>query len=151
MRGIRRNPESYVVGRPASAFAESLRTLHTALLMSNVDDPPKTILVTSSVPREGQATVAISMARLMARSGRKVLLVDGDLRRPRVNAALGLQSKPGLVEVLSRSVALEDALRTDPDTSLDVLPAGERPTSPPDLFSSAQMRDRKSTRLNSSH
>src|SRR3546814_17291843 len=107
---------------------------------SDVCSSDLTILVTSSVPREGKSTVAISMARLMARSGRKVLLVDGDLRRPRVNAALGLQSKPGLVAALSRSVALEDALRTDPDTTLDVLPAGGRPTSPPDLLPPSQMR-----------
>src|SRR3546814_15195426 len=90
MRGIRRNPESYVVERPASAFAESLRTLHTALLMSTVDDPPKTILVTSSVPREGTSTVPLSIPRLMARSGRQLLLVVGDPRRAPLNPTPGL-------------------------------------------------------------
>lgn len=139
-RSVGRNPESYVVNRPASAFAESLRTLHTSLLLSNVDQPPRTVLVTSSVPREGKSTVAISMARLMARSGRKVLLVDGDLRRPRVDSALGVGGSPGLVEVLSRSATFDEAVKHDEETGLDVLPAGERPTSPPDLFASAQMR-----------
>jgi len=139
-RSVGRNPESYVVNRPTSAFAESLRTLHTALLLSNVDQPPKTVLVTSSIPREGKSTVAISMARLMARSGRKVLLVDGDLRRPRVDTALGVGGQPGLVEVLARAATFDEAVKHDDDTGLDILPAGERPTSPPDLFASAQMR-----------
>ncbi|MFN4090600.1 MAG: GumC family protein [Alphaproteobacteria bacterium] len=140
LRSIGRTPEAYVVDRPTSAFAESLRTLHTALLLSNVDQPPKTVLVTSSVPREGKSTIAIAMARLMARSGRSVLLVDCDLRRPRAASALGLPGKPGLVEVLARSVALEEAVVRDVEAALDVLPAGERPTSPPDLFTSTQMR-----------
>lgn len=140
MRGVHRSPENYVVERPTSAFAESLRTLHTALLLSNVDQPPKTVLITSSVPREGKTTVAVSMARLMARSGRRVLLIDADLRRPRVDVALHMPGKPGLVEVLARSIPVDEAVQRDQASGLDVLPAGERPTSPPDLFASAQMR-----------
>ncbi len=135
-----RTPQSYVLQRPASAFAESLRTLHTALLLSNVDRPPRSVLVTSSVPQEGKSTVALSLARLMAKSGRKVLLIDADLRRPRIAEVLRIPERPGLVDVLARSVSWLEAVQHDAAAGLDVLTTGESAVSPPDLFGSAQMR-----------
>lgn len=135
-----RSPEAQVVEKPMASFAESLRTLHTAVLLSNVDRPPKSILVTSSVPREGKSTIALAWARLMAKSGKKVLLIDGDFRRPRVARALRLAAEPGLVDVLSESLGWEQAVQTDPETGLRVLTPGKHAVSPPDLFNSEHMR-----------
>lgn len=139
-RSLGRSPESDVLERPASAFAEALRTLHTALLLSDADRPPKTVLITSATPREGKSTVALSIARLTARAGRKVLLIDADLRRPRVDRALRLKTRPGLADLLARPADWQRAIQRDRASGLDVLPAGEAAASPPDLFGSEQMR-----------
>ena len=140
LRGARGRPERYVLSRPASALAESLRSLHTGLLFSDVVRPPKTVLITSSVPREGKSTIALAWSRLAARSGKRVLLIDADLRHPRVRAALGLKAAPGLAGVLQGSVAWQEAIQTDPATGLDVIVAGEMGASPADLFGSPMTR-----------
>ena len=137
------SPVKYVLDRPASSFAESLRTLHTGLLLSNVDEAPKSVLITSSLPVEGKTTIAIAMSRLIARSGRRVLLIDADLRRSQVAKMLELSNEQGLVEVLGTpESSLEDMIQHDEPSNLHVLTAGSRAVSnPPDLFGSARMKD----------
>ena len=140
-RRIAREPWSYVLDRPASAFSESLRTLHTGVLLSRVDTAPKSILITSSVPNEGKTTIAIAMARLLARSGRRVLLVDGDLRRNRVAGLLDLSSDAGLVEAAADPETLGSGLiQRDTPSGLHVLTAGGNVPNPLDLIGSAGMR-----------
>ena len=138
----RSTPIRYVLDRPASSFAESLRTLHTGLLLSDVDVAPKSVLITSSLPMEGKTTISISMARLVARSGRRVILIDADLRRRQVAKILELSNEPGLVEILStRESSLKDVVQHDRDSGLYVLSAGSRAVSnPADLFGTARMR-----------
>ncbi len=134
-------PHNYVIDKPISAFAESLRSLHAGLLLSDVDKPPKTILIASAVPKEGKTIIAISLARVVAGLGRKVILVDGDLRRPEIHTLLGQDSKPGLVDVLAGEATLQESLRKDDASNLLVLPAGSQSTNPVDLFSSQQLKD----------
>ena len=133
-------PEDYVLERPASSFAEALRTIHTGLLLSDVDNPPKTVLITSSLPGEGKSTVAISLARMLARSGQKVLVIDADLRRPRLHKALGFSVQPGLVEVLSGLVDVGSATQLDEKSGLHVLTAGKGAPNPPELLGSEHFR-----------
>lgn len=140
-RRIAREPWSYVLNRPASAFSESLRTLHTGVLLSSADTAPKSVLITSSVPNEGKTTIALSMARLLARSGRRVLLLDGDLRRNRVANLLDLSGDAGLVKAVMDPEALGSGLiQRDAHSSLHVLTAGGNVPNPLDLIESAGMR-----------
>jgi capsular exopolysaccharide synthesis family protein len=136
--GIR--PADYIIEKPLGSYSEAVRGLQIGLIQANVDERPKVVLITSSVPDEGKTTVALSMARLAARAGSKVVLVDADLRRPAVSKSLGLEKvENGLVEVLSNQIPLAGALREDPMSSLLVLPANKTAASPPDLLASAAM------------
>ena len=75
-------PHDDILDRPNTVLGESFRTLRTALLLSNVENPPRTVLVTSAVPGEGKSTTALSLARTVAKHGQKCLIIDGDLRHP---------------------------------------------------------------------
>lgn len=134
-------PHDYLLQKPLSAFSESLRSLRSALSLSNVDNPPKIILFTSALPNEGKTTTAISFARAAAHAGQKVLLVDCDLRHPSVHRVLGA-GKPteGLVEYLAGRVSFADVMVKDAATGLDFIPVASGAANPPDLLGSAQMR-----------
>lgn len=134
------SPERYVVENPLSAYAESIRNIHVGLALSNVDAPPKVVLVTSSMPEEGKTATSLSLARLVAQSGRKVIVVDCDLRRPSVHSRLGLPGKPGLVELLARSVDPAAAVIRDDVSGAWLIPAGEHAPNPTDLLGSDQMK-----------
>src|SRR5690606_23400379 len=93
------SPLDYLLLKPLSAFSESLRSLRSALQLSNVDNPPTVILFTSALPNEGKTTTSASFARAAAASGLKVVLIDCDLRHPTVHKAVGLtRPETGLVE-----------------------------------------------------
>lgn len=129
-----------VVDKPMSSFAESIRGVHLGLMLSNVDDRPKVVVVTSSVPSEGKTTVALSLARLAARSGLKTIIVDGDLRRPNVaKAAGGNDYEAGLIEVLMESQPLDACIQQDLRSDACILPCLHTPPSPADLLTSAAM------------
>jgi len=81
-----KTPQNQILKYLTSAFAESIRTLHTSILLSGVEQPPKRILITSAQPKEGKTTIAVCFARMLAKSGQKVLLIDVDLRTPAVHA-----------------------------------------------------------------
>jgi polysaccharide biosynthesis transport protein len=132
--------EDYIVQKPNSAYAEALQRIRTSLFLTDGDHPPKTVLVTSSVPLEGKSAIASSLARQSARSGLKVILIDADLRRPRLHEVLGMANQNGLSEVLTGRVSPEIAIKHDEKSGLDFLPAGVGVVSPPDLFRSSTMR-----------
>jgi succinoglycan biosynthesis transport protein ExoP len=132
-------PAEQVVDRPMSSFAEAVRGLQMGLVLSNVDKRPKVVVVTSSLPDEGKTTVAISLARLVANTGQKVVLVEGDLRRPTVATVLGAVPRLGLVEALSGQAPLASCLTQDPRSELRILPASGKITNPPDLLASTAM------------
>ena len=135
--------DRYVIERPASSFAEALRTLHTGVLLSSADAESKSVLISSSLPSEGKTTISIALASLVARSGRTVLLVDADLRRGQVAETLDLRRGPGLIEILSTpDASLEDVIQRDPDSGLHVLTAGVRSaSSSTDLLGTAPMAE----------
>ena len=132
--------EDYILQKPNSAYAEALQRIRTSLFLTDGEHPPKTILVTSSVPLEGKSTIAASLARQSARSGLKVILIDADLRRPRLHEVIGLPNQNGLSEVLTGRANPEAAIKRDEKSGLDFLPAGVGVVSPPDLFRSSTMK-----------
>ncbi|MGH6916522.1 MAG: polysaccharide biosynthesis tyrosine autokinase, partial [Geminicoccaceae bacterium] len=132
--------EDYIVQKPNSSYAEALQRIRTSLFLADGERPPKTVLITSSLPLEGKSAIAASLARQSARSGLKVILVDADLRRPRLHEVIGLANQNGLSEVLTGRVSPEAAIKHDERSGLDFLPAGVGVVSPPDLFRSSTMR-----------
>lgn len=126
-------PESY-------AFAEALRELRTNLSFLDVDNPPRIILVTSSVPSEGKSTVAANLAVTMAAAGDSVVVVDGDLRRPNVTNVFNLVPGVGVTDVLSGHAKLVDVLQTRADLpNMLMLGAGRTPPNPSELLGSKAM------------
>jgi capsular exopolysaccharide synthesis family protein len=141
-------PSAYILEKSGSAFAESIRSLRTSILLADGDKRANVIMITSALVKEGKTTVATSLARLQASVGNKVVVVDCDLRRPAVHREFGFQSSPGLVEVLAGGelgdrrfkASLDDVMQTDPVSGVDVLVAGGRAPSPAELLGSAQMK-----------
>ncbi|HEV7368003.1 GumC family protein [Arenibaculum sp.] len=118
-------PQDYVIDRPASAFTQSIKGLFTSLVIANQrHGKGNVILITSAVPGEGKSSVASSLSRIIAVAGRKVLLIDCDLRRPQMHAALGLENRIGLAEFLNGSAGLSQVVQRDPKTGADVILAG---------------------------
>lgn len=123
----------------ASSAPEGFRTLRASLRFVDVDNPPRTITVTSSVPYEGKTTIAIHLALAMAQSGQRVCLVEGDLRRPRVSEQLGIINAVGLSDALSGEYDLDEVLVPWQDGLLTVVPSGTVPPDPAALLSSHAM------------
>ena len=131
---------NYALARPKSTYAEAIRNLYTSVILSGKTEPPKTILVASSLPGEGKSSVSLAMATTVANWGRRVVVVDCDLRNPSVHRAFAAPHFPGLTDCLAGKISLEAALCRDPDSSAWFLPAGEAGTLAPDLISSPAMQ-----------
>lgn len=134
------SPPDYVLARPLSIYGEAIRGLRTALLLSNVDAPPQAVLFSSSTASEGKTSIALSLARSIAQSGKRVVVVDADLRRPAVARSLGLRPEAGLIEYLAGQASLDEVLVTDESSEMDVLPAIQGAANAPDLLGSESMR-----------
>lgn len=132
-------PSDYLIERPMSSYAEAIRSVYTSLLLTQGLEQLKTIVIASCQPSEGKTTLAVSLARMIAASGHRAILVEADLRRPSVHQQLGIERGIGLAEVLVGSVSLEDALYRDPKTTADVLLAGKETLNPSKLLASHQM------------
>jgi capsular exopolysaccharide synthesis family protein len=139
---LRRNqrPHQYLREKPLSSYAEAIRGVLTALKLSNPQNPPKVLLVTSSLPEEGKTTFAVSLASLVARSQKRVLLIDLDLRHPSVHRELGWQVSAGLVEYMAGERTLQEVIHNDLETGLHFLPIKAHTTTPTDLLESDKMR-----------
>lgn len=120
-------PSQAALSRPNSAYAEALRTLHTALALSG-GGPVRSVMLTSALPGEGKTMLACGLSRVLASGGQRVLLIDADLRHPRVAQELGLAPGPGLAELLRGGGELAGVLQSDPAPAtggrLRVLTAG---------------------------
>ncbi len=127
----------FVHSNPKSAAAECLRSIRTNLLFMSPDKPLKTLLVTSSGPSEGKTTIAVALAEVMADNGSRVLLIDADLRRPRLHQVFGLSKETGLSALILGDGTLEAAVRPTQVHDLWVLPSGPIPPNPNELLHAA--------------
>ena len=124
-----------------SPIAESYRHLRTSLLLSSAGKPPKTILITSSQPAEGKTTTGINTAFMLAQTGAEVLMIDCDLRRPRLHAQFELPNTKGLTTWLSGEKNLDVLIQTcEKAPNLKVLTSGPVPPNPAELLGSEEMR-----------
>ncbi|MGC2301506.1 MAG: polysaccharide biosynthesis tyrosine autokinase [Acidobacteriaceae bacterium] len=127
---------------PRSPFSESFRALRTSMRLSTTSRESKVIAVTSCQPAEGKSTVSVNMAAVLAQGGKKVALVDTDMRRPSVYKRLRLEGGKGLSEVLTGYFTLDEVTQTHETlTTLDVIPSGTVPPLPADLLGSDQMTE----------
>jgi capsular exopolysaccharide synthesis family protein len=124
---------------PQSARAEAFRHLRTNLQFVDVDQPVKAIVVTSSVPDEGKSTTAVNLALAFAEMGHRVVLIEADMRRPRVADYLGVEGAVGLSNVLAGQVSVDDVLQPWGQYHLQVLPSGFVPPNPSELLGSRNM------------
>lgn len=120
--------------RPVGSFAEGYRVLRTALDYSWSDKGPRVIVVTSTSPGEGKTLTSVNLALTLASADGKVLLIDGDLRKPQVHAVLKASKRPGLSDVLVGQAKASEAIQSVPGTHLSLLPAGTHVPSPADLM-----------------
>jgi succinoglycan biosynthesis transport protein ExoP len=126
-----------------SSLSEAYRQLRTSILLSTAGHAPKSLLVTSSLPSEGKTTTAVNTAISLAQTGASVLIIDADMRRPRLHNIFGIGNAEGLSSVLSSGMPEEDVLSIisyDEATKLNVLPSGPIPPNPAELIGSDQMR-----------
>lgn len=122
--------------------AESYRILRTNIHFASVDDPIKTLLVASSNPTEGKSTTAANLACAMAIDGKKVILVDCDLRRASIHKLFGALSSPGVTDVLLGHSSLDDALQVYPELeNLSILASGSTPPNPSELLNSRAFKN----------
>ncbi|HXH09743.1 MAG TPA: polysaccharide biosynthesis tyrosine autokinase [Alphaproteobacteria bacterium] len=124
---------------PLSLVSESYQAICTALLFSQPERPPRTILITSSQPKEGKTATAINIATTLARNGAPVLLIDADLRNGNCHRPLGTQNGRGLSNVLTGNREATDLIQTTPITNLWLLSRGDFPPNPAELLGSAKM------------
>lgn len=123
---------------PGSLIAESFRGLRTNIDFSNLDHSLRIIAVTSSQPGEGKTTTAVNLAIAYAQAGRKVLLIDADIRKPSLHELFRNQHQWGLTHLLATQCSFEEAVATTHIESLDVLVAGILPPNPSELLASGK-------------
>jgi succinoglycan biosynthesis transport protein ExoP len=140
--GVRAEVPILAIDGPNSAFIEALRGLRTELQLFSGSNPPRTILVTSALEKEGKSTVSTNLAAVLAQGTGRVLLVDADMRHPGVSRRFGFfgNSYGGLSTVLAGEDSTAEVVQSTEIPRLSILPAGPLPSSPSDLLGSARMR-----------
>lgn len=127
---------------PRSSLAEAYRHLRTSILLSTAGHAPKSLLITSSLPSEGKTTTATNTAISLAQTGAKVLIIDADMRRPRLHNVFNIENGNGLSTLLASELSdaeIDNALRQDERTKLYLLTSGPIPPNPAELIGSEQM------------
>jgi len=131
----------HYLDEPQSMFSEAIRTARTSVLLSAIDAPRKTLLVTSSIPNEGKTTFAVNLALAHAQT-KKVLLINADMRRPSIAELLALDAaKPGLSSVVSGASNLADCLQGVSGSSLHIITSGPIPPNPLELLLSQRFKE----------
>lgn len=134
-------PDRQVALMPTSPGAEAIRTLRASLLMAASGGLPRRLLVTSSAPGEGKTCLTTNLALAFAQMGRRVLLMDCDLRKPRVHGASGLDNAKGTSSYLTGNAKLEEIIRPSGHPNLDVITAGPVAPNPVDLLGSPMLAE----------
>lgn len=138
-KGLRTNP-TLDFGESTSTSAEALRQLRTNLQFLDVDNTPRVLVITSAVPGEGKSTTAVNLALALAEAGHSVVVVEGDLRRPRVGKYLGVIGSVGVSTVLVGQARVEDVVQPTSHVGVDVIAAGPIPPNPSELLGSEAAR-----------
>ncbi|MBI4548197.1 MAG: polysaccharide biosynthesis tyrosine autokinase [Ignavibacteriae bacterium] len=125
---------------PISSIAESYRRLRTKIQYAQVDRPVQSMLVTSPNPGEGKSTTVSNLAVTFAQAGKKVILIDTDLRRPSLHSEFGMDKQPGLTELLINNSPLEIVVRKTPLENLDIVCCGTIPPNPAETLGSQRMK-----------
>jgi len=126
---------------PRSAAAECCRTVRTNLAFMSADKPLRSLVITSASPADGKTTVALSLAIAFAQSLKTTLLVDTDLRRPKIHKALGMSNAKGVTSVLAGEASFDDVVQNSEVPGLDVIPCGPVPPNPAELLQTAKFRE----------
>ena len=135
----RDQPQLVTYTAPRSASSEAYRTLRTSLLFAASQEDLRTVLITSSQVGEGKTTTVANLGMVLAQAGKRVILVDADLRKPRLHRFFQIDSRPGLTGMLSGEASAQTALIRLADGNLAVLPCGEVPGNPAEVLGSDRM------------
>ena len=136
------NSELLIYADSRSSLAEAYRQLRTSILLSSAGHAPKSLLITSSLPSEGKTTTATNTAISLAQTGAKVLIIDADMRRPRLHSVFNIENGDGLSTILSTELTEQETLKVikqDEGTKLHLLTSGPIPPNPAELIGSEQM------------
>ena len=136
------NSELLIYADSRSSLAEAYRQLRTSILLSTAGHAPKSLLITSSLPSEGKTTTATNTAISLAQTGAKVLIIDADMRRPRLHSVFNIENGDGLSTLLSTELTEQEILaviKQDEGTKLNLLTSGPIPPNPAELIGSEQM------------
>ncbi len=126
---------------PRSPAAEAYRVLRTNLQYSSPDNPVRSILVTSATPGEGKTTTTVNLAVIFAQSGKNVLLVDGDMRKPNIHRIFALNNTSGLSSLIVSGEPVKRAAQLSWIDNLSIIPSGPIPPNPAELLSSKRAKD----------
>ena len=139
LKGKDQEVESLVLQEPLSPFAESYRLIRSSILLSSVDHPPRRILFTSMAPSEGKTTTIVNIARILSQSDKKVLIIDCDMRKPRLHSLFSIPNSVGLSSYLTGNTE-ENITQIIQGEAISLVTAGPVPPNPGELLDSDKMR-----------
>lgn len=145
-QGAKKKPGelNYIIVNPdehKSSLMEALRNIRTSIIFSAPPDSLKSILITSALPEEGKSTVAVNLAIAIAADGTRTLLLDGDMRRPKLHKILGMKNTIGLSNYLTSKISINDVLQDTNFKNVKIVSCGPIPPNPSELFSSYRMKE----------
>ena len=132
--------DNYLISHPKSTVAESCRTVRTNILFMSPENPVRRLLITSASPQEGKSTVCINLGITMAQSGSKVVMLDTDMRRPRLHKTFGIKTGVGLTTAILGEADLTKVTHASEVPGLDLIPCGPIPPNPTELFHTERFR-----------
>ncbi|MES1199998.1 MAG: AAA family ATPase [Pseudomonadota bacterium] len=135
-----RHPGGFAVSQPRSAFTESIRLLRARVSRACLSTSTQTVAIASALPREGKTTIALCLARVAAMSGRRVVLVDCDMRGGSLNVLLGIQPRRGILQILRGEVGWQEVVGSDETSGAHIIPSPGDSFTPEDVFGTDAMQ-----------